>query len=570
MPLQEFFFGTTGTFVADHSWSTCLSPQTTHFVPGRKSPSLPKARLFRLAKPIGVSIVSLPKNLKNVKNELAECVEAKDRRIVSECLNTSDLHPMPLRLTTTNSPSKLAPCPVTYRPSVAIWITGIVPLFFILGCSQEFPFLTQKENEEANSILASGHSVRFTNRTTAPHHSDNPSLSDNPSDDYNEAVTFGSNRPAMQSDMQSNYEPHTTERNRVPLGSAASSGLDARDLRPPLLLIETQDTTFAGVPIGLFADQTFIMKSDGKIQFLENASIRHQRIVSERFQPIQASDLALELHAEFGRQYSVKQDPPYLIVAHPGRAAAWSKRFRNIVHSFRIYCSTHGIKIRPIEFPLTAVVFGTQREFLRYANLESAKLPPNCVGYYSQKSNRIVMFESPTGKNTDGNNGNNTETIATICHEATHQLAFNTGLHQRLSATPLWLAEGFATMFESPLLAGLNTKEGSSRWPESRRQDWRDLAKKPNTLANLIDSLIREDTKFESNPMDAYCASWAMVAYLSQRRSNEFSQFVERMASMPPYQDYSALARIQDFREVFGGDSRIMTKNLIQYIESLP
>lgn len=336
---------------------------------------------------------------------------------------------------------------------------------------------------------------------------------------------------------------------------------DPNDPRPPLLFIETNDSTVAGVPIGLFTDQTFLMGSDGKIRILENASIRRQAVLQERFQPMDRNDLAMELRAEFGRQYTVKQELPYLIVSQPNHVSAWAKRFRSIFHSFRLYCSTHGIETRPIEFPLTAIIFGTQAEFLRYAHQESAKLPRNCVGYYSQKSNRIVLFESPTGDNS--------ETIATICHEATHQLAFNSGLHQRLASTPLWLVEGFATMFESPGLAGLTMKGGGSRWPDSRKQDWLTLAKKPSSISQLVDSLIRSDTQFESNPMESYCVSWAMVAYLSQRRSREFTEYLQFNAKMPPYQDYSAADRHRDFRTLFGKDPRMITKSLIQFIDGL-
>ena len=39
---------------------------------------------------------------------------------------------------------------------------------------------------------------------------------------------------------------------------------------------------------------------------------------------------------------------------------------------------------------------------------------------------------------------------ATIIHEATHQMAFNTGVHNRFAPTPVWLAEGLGTMFEAP------------------------------------------------------------------------------------------------------------------------
>src|SRR5690606_26419230 len=36
----------------------------------------------------------------------------------------------------------------------------------------------------------------------------------------------------------------------------------------------------------------------------------------------------------------------------------------------------------------------------------------------------------------------------TLIHEATHQLAFNLGLHSRLGETPRWVVEGLAMLFE--------------------------------------------------------------------------------------------------------------------------
>ena len=44
--------------------------------------------------------------------------------------------------------------------------------------------------------------------------------------------------------------------------------------------------------------------------------------------------------------------------------------------------------------------------------------------------------------------------VSTIVHEATHQIAFNCGLHTRLSDCPRWLSEGIAMyLFETPDLS---------------------------------------------------------------------------------------------------------------------
>ena len=47
--------------------------------------------------------------------------------------------------------------------------------------------------------------------------------------------------------------------------------------------------------------------------------------------------------------------------------------------------------------------------------------------------------------------------VSTIVHEATHQIAFNSGLHQRLSDCPKWFSEGVAMYCETP---DLKSSEG--------------------------------------------------------------------------------------------------------------
>lgn len=337
---------------------------------------------------------------------------------------------------------------------------------------------------------------------------------------------------------------------------------DPSDRRPPILAVRLQDNTVFGVPIGLFSDQTLLMRNDGAIQSLLNSDISDKTILTERFQSIDRGELANQLHREFGKRYSIRHEGVYLVVAQPEHMLAWSQRFRSIHHSFQLYCTTRNLPIRPIEFPLTAIVFGTRNEFTRYAHNEGAKLPPTCVGYYSQNSNRIVLYESPTAIAQ--------ETLETICHEATHQLAFNTGLHQRLASTPLWVAEGFATMFESPLMSGLQSRQGRSHWPESRKTEWRSLVKRPDVVHQVIDSMIRSDTSFENDSQRAYCLSWAMTAYLSQRRPKQFSQYLSHIASMPPFEKYEPADRQSDFQRIFATDSRMLCKNIFAFLESLP
>ena len=337
--------------------------------------------------------------------------------------------------------------------------------------------------------------------------------------------------------------------------------LGTSDSRPPILAVRLPDHTAFGVPIGLFADQTMLMRSDGSIQRIRNTDIVQQVILNDRFHSIERNELAQQLRAEFGKNYLVKSNLPYLIVARSEHMEAWSKRFLSLFHAFKHYCVTHTIPTREIEFPLVAVVFGSRSEFLRYANASGTKIPEHCTGYYFSDSNRILLYES-TDTSTK-------ETQNTICHEATHQLAFNMGLHQRRASTPLWLVEGLATMFESPSLSGLQSREGKSRWPASRQATWQTLSKRPESVQRMITGLIHNDLAFESDFQNAYTVAWAMTAYLSQRNSQQFGPYLYSVGNLPPFQDYQSAKRVADFQSAFGKDTRLLTNKITKFLESL-
>ena len=356
-------------------------------------------------------------------------------------------------------------------------------------------------------------------------------------------------------------KPPTTNASSEAKQVPRSNSMGPSDTRPPLMAIQLPDHTAFGVPIGLFSNQTILMRNDGSIQRIKNSEIVRQSVLAERFHSINRIELAQQLRAEFGKNYSVRSDNPYLIVARPEQIEAWTQRFRSLHHSFKLYCTTHSLPTREIEFPLVAVVFRSRSEFQRYANSEGTKIPEYCVGYYFSDSNRILLYESPDSSTQ--------ETQATICHEATHQLAFNMGLHQRRASTPLWIIEGFATMFESPLLAGIREREGKSLWPASRQSTWQTLSKHPESIQRIITRLIHNDHAFESDFQNAYSVAWAMTLYLSQRHSQQFGPYLQRVGNRPPFQDYEAVKRVAEFQSAFGTDSRSLTSKMIKYLESV-
>ncbi len=417
-------------------------------------------------------------------------------------------------------------------PSLVIKVVFVVMVCLIVGCTDDYPprqFVADLP-EPSEQTVVGGHLVGKNSPTSV--------TEELKSSSYDKAIV-------PQIDLKPDVRP-----------IYATS-----DSRPPILAVQTSDTTAFGVPIGNFSDQLLLMRNDGAIQRIPKPDIVQQTVLKDRFKSIERNELAQQLRGEFGRNYLVKNESPYLIVAKSEHMNAWAQRFRSLQHSFKLYCTTHGLPTREIEFPLVAVVFGTRNEFLKYTHTSGVKLPEFCVGYYFSDSNRILLYESEESSTK--------ETQLTICHEATHQLAFNMGLHQRRSSTPLWLIEGLATMFESPMLSGLQAREGKSLWPESRKSTWQTLAKRPESIQRIVTGLIQNDKAFESDFQSAYTVAWAMTTYLSQRRSQQFGPYLQKVGNLPPFEDYASTVRVRDFQIAFGTDVKLLTNKIIKHLETL-
>ncbi len=335
-----------------------------------------------------------------------------------------------------------------------------------------------------------------------------------------------------------------------------------RGKAPPILSVTLRTGKIDGLPIGLFSDKTLLMRTNGTIDFLDTSEIVSHRVTNQPFASQDLRTITADLQSEFGNSYRIRNASPYLVVAKPNQIGTWCERFNRFHHSIRLFCSTRGIPVRDLEFPLIAIVFASRKNFEQYAHLEGSEIPPNCVGYYSQRTNRIVLYE--------GEGANATEsTLETICHEATHQFAFNTGLHQRLAATPLWLMEGFAVQFEAPAYCNYSVRDRTSYWPTAQRQAWGTLKQDRKRLGDLIQALVVSDSPFKSDTLNAYTAAWAMNNYLSQRRPKQYVEYLHRISSMKPFVDYSAGDRIRDFTAAFGSDLGILVRETILHTDRL-
>jgi hypothetical protein len=142
--------------------------------------------------------------------------------------------------------------------------------------------------------------------------------------------------------------------------------------------------------------------------------------------------------------------------------------------------------------------------------------------------------------------------VATIVHEATHQIAFNCGLQQRLADIPLWQCEGMAMVFEAPDLASTRGWRGIGRVNYPRLEAFR--RNLPKWQAGTLESLLVDNHRFRnpSTALAAYADAWALNYYLMRYQPQEYAAYLKKLAAKPPLVEDSPETRLADFRTHFG------------------
>ena len=143
-------------------------------------------------------------------------------------------------------------------------------------------------------------------------------------------------------------------------------------------------------------------------------------------------------------------------------------------------------------------------------------------------------------------------TVATIVHEATHQIAFNCGLHTRLSDCPRWFSEGIAEYFETPDLRSAKGWSGIGAVNPPRLARFQQYA--AARPANSLETLLRDDARFSDpkHSLDAYAEAWALTYFLIRKHPKEYVAYLAMLSKKKPLLQDVPDKRLEQFRQAFG------------------
>ncbi len=359
-----------------------------------------------------------------------------------------------------------------------------------------------------------------------------------------------------------------------------------------------------------------LMDRTGRLQDID-LKASSVKTLSSVFQSLPTTELRNQLSREFGKEFEVGTTRHYLVLAPRGKASSYAAVFEDQYATLQRYFKTRGFTLADPKFPLVAIVFPNRQQFVDYTHNDGAKSMTGMLGYYSPRTNRVALYESReksvalsgVDSASEGRQPPDvfdfkvfdfTDAVclpsrssgalrhplaesqplplfgsvqsdlqATMIHEATHQIAYNIGLHSRLGETPRWVVEGMATVFEPDGVrdssAGWNVKQRINRERFIGFQNFAKQRRQPKSLKAFLEG----ESLYNSAVSDFYAQSWALSFFLIETRSRNFSTYLKRIAARDPFADYPPQERVADFQAAFTPDLDLLDAQFLRYMDGL-
>jgi len=291
----------------------------------------------------------------------------------------------------------------------------------------------------------------------------------------------------------------------------------------------------------------------GRLHYLTSEEVTNTKQDGTPFTPATKEEMGVQVTSELPitSRYENFVSKNYVLVYEGGRKgdvqkiASWIEKLN--VNFYRLFDKT-ALKMQPIKLPLALVVLRDKPRYIRKLQLDtglSAKEASETQAYYHLHSNQIVMYNS-------GVKANN---VATLMHEATHQLASNAGLFSRLAKIPVWVTEGLAVFFETPRQSGQFVSwDGAGRFSPARYKITAEFLRQhpKDPILRLVQSDDDFNTDNAKRTEAAYGLAWAVTRFLVHKRREQYAKYLAKFSQQKPLEKRTMDQRIADFQAVFG------------------
>ncbi len=329
-----------------------------------------------------------------------------------------------------------------------------------------------------------------------------------------------------------------------------------------------------------------LLTPDGQLWTLQPEDIINCESCAQPMKPLTSDEIYTRFRQQIPEGFQVYKTAHYVLIYNTSETyARWvGELFEKLYRSFHNYWKSN-LELAEPRFPLVAVVFNTKESYLAYAEREIGDSAKSLIGYYNMQTNRMIMYDMTgvEGLTRPGSRPNSVQligqvlsqpqaerTVATIVHEAVHQLAFNTGVQVRLADNPLWVSEGMATFFEAP---DVNNPRGWS----IGKMNYHNLRLFAGYLSqrpqDSLTTLITDDSRFQNakTASSAYAESWALTHYLmkAKGRRDQYAAYLDELRQLKPLAEMTPRDRVAIFKKHFGEDLTEFDKDFIAFMRRI-
>jgi len=372
------------------------------------------------------------------------------------------------------------------------------------------------------------------------------------------------------------------------LALAVTAGPPAVEAQPEAGVerIEVEDTggrrTVEGTVVVEAVDGGLLVeRPDQRLELLQPDVIRG-RSAADAAGKDSPRDVGQRILGELPPGFDLLLTRHYCVCHDTSRAyAQWcAALFERLHDAFSNFWKQAGVEIVEPTHPLVVVIFADRQRYEEFAARDLGAAVERVAGSYNLLTNRVTTYDltgsaavaRPAGQAASRagldilTSPQAAGLVATLVHEATHQMAFNGGLHRRLAPVPVWVSEGVATYFETPDLSSQRGWKGigSVNGPRLERFLSR---QEPGFLERMVvdDQVFRE----AEGAVDAYARAWAVTFFLMQTRREAFVDYLRTIARKEPLADDSPEERLRDFTEAFGAAPGALEEPLLRFLSRL-
>ncbi len=354
------------------------------------------------------------------------------------------------------------------------------------------------------------------------------------------------------------------------LGSGACGLTAAEPPAGPLERFEVRTaaaprTVEATVVVEAVDGGLLVERPDQRYEVLQPDAILSREPLAAARPPESHRELGRRVLAELPVGFDLHVTKHYVVCFNTSREyAVWcAALFERLHETFLTFWRNAGLDVAPPAHPAIVVIFANRQEYEAFAAGDLGAAADRVVGYYNLLSNRVTTFDltgSETLAHEPGRGAGKagleilaspaaTGLVSTLVHEATHQLAFNSGMHRRLAPVPVWVSEGIATYFETPDLKNPRGWRGIGQVNDTRLDRFLQ-SQRPGMLQEIVAG--DEPFRRADDALDAYARAWALTSFLVQTRKKQFADYLGVIAAKQPFAADSAEQRVREFEAAFG------------------